>query len=604
MTVAKWHGVFTLICVVGLASSAPAEEQPPWFGRCAAAKCQDGMSRARKICASTTAAAFAIDRRDFEEFAFDAYFSLLEFKEDFDRRQLPAQEALAGENAEFFFDRGRVRAGRGEYDAAISDFNACLRLAPDSAMAYFARGNVRGEKKEYRRGIRDLDRCLRIEPRAAGAHGLRGAYWLTLDDADRALDDFDDFVRFDASATAHFWRALAWVRKSEWSRAKADLGRALRLEPEIAVYHVMLGNVRLSTRDDEGAIEAFNGALELAPDLNPAHAGRALAWARMGKSAKAAEDAARAGGLARRLADKPVSRGHAVRLQVKIEGNKYKYWLTWKGPATHDANAYRSGPLYVFSGDARGDRTSSAGAADGGQDFGAAPSDSSDRPSVVYRKQMRANELNTCAWELATSGDALRRDGAKAVAAAREACELTYWNDAACLDTLAAAYAEQEDFESAEKHQKQALQLWPVLLDGRRQGEERLKLYQTRQPYREGAAEVTAYAASQPPLSEDEQRAKDLNDQAWHWATARYAAHRDGVKAVEAAREACELTHWKDTACLDTLAAAYAECGDFESADKYQTWALEAWPKGKPGRQAAERRHALYRDRQPFHPGE
>jgi hypothetical protein len=37
--------------------------------------------------------------------------------------------------------------------------------------------------------------------------------------------------------------------------------------------------------------------------------------------------------------------------------------------------------------------------------------------------------------------------------------------------------------------------------------------------------------------------------------------------------------------------------------DKYQTWALEAWPKGNPGREAAERRHALYRDRQPFHLG-
>ena len=82
--------------------------------------------------------------------------------------------------------RGRVRASRGEYDLAVSDFNACLRLEPNNAIALFTRALAWGEKREYYRGIRDLDRGLRIELRAAEAYRIRGMYWLTLNNVDRA----------------------------------------------------------------------------------------------------------------------------------------------------------------------------------------------------------------------------------------------------------------------------------------------------------------------------------------------------------------------------------------------------------------------------------
>jgi Flp pilus assembly protein TadD len=62
---------------------------------------------------------------------------------------------------------------------------------------------------------------------------------------------------------------------------------------------------------------------------------------------------------------------------------------------------------------------------------------------------------------------------------------------------------------------------------------------------------------------------------AWTWATCPVARLRDGQRAIAAATRACELSDWKDAVSLATLAAAYAEAGDFAQAVAWQTRAGE-----------------------------
>jgi tetratricopeptide (TPR) repeat protein len=65
-------------------------------------------------------------------------------------------------------------------------------------------------------------------------------------------------------------------------------------------------------------------------------------------------------------------------------------------------------------------------------------------------------------------------------------------------------------------------------------------------------------------------------------ATCHEASFRNGKWAMDEATQACELTHWEDPDCLDTIAAAYAETGDFASAVKWQTQAIERLGQGAP----------------------
>jgi tetratricopeptide (TPR) repeat protein len=75
-------------------------------------------------------------------------------------------------------------------------------------------------------------------------------------------------------------------------------------------------------------------------------------------------------------------------------------------------------------------------------------------------------------------------------------------------------------------------------------------------------------------------------------------AFRDGAQAVRDAERACELTKRKDAGCLDTLAAAYAETGDFDRAAVTAQGAVLLAPReDKPDYRARLR---MYLAREPY----
>ena len=90
------------------------------------------------------------------------------------------------------------------------------------------------------------------------------------------------------------------------------------------------------------------------------------------------------------------------------------------------------------------------------------------------------------------------------------------------------------------------------------------------------------------------------NAMAWFLATCPNKVGRDGRQAISAARKACELTEWKNWGYVDTLAAAFAEGGDFDQAIKYQTQALEGKDISEQNRSGMKKRLALYQNKKPY----
>ncbi|MGH7194615.1 MAG: hypothetical protein ACREJM_13945, partial [Candidatus Saccharimonadales bacterium] len=94
-------------------------------------------------------------------------------------------------------------------------------------------------------------------------------------------------------------------------------------------------------------------------------------------------------------------------------------------------------------------------------------------------------------------------------------------------------------------------------------------------------------------------QATTLNNAAWRMATSPDERYLNGERAVELATEACELTEWKRAADIDTLAAAYAEAGDFEEAIRWQMKAVELSVE-QSMKKEAQARLELYREHRPY----
>jgi hypothetical protein len=63
---------------------------------------------------------------------------------------------------------------------------------------------------------------------------------------------------------------------------------------------------------------------------------------------------------------------------------------------------------------------------------------------------------------------------------------------------------------------------------------------------------------------------------------------RDGKRAIELARLACEVTEFKQAHILSTLAAGYAETGDFDTAITWSEKAVELGTGETKGQLAKE----------------
>jgi tetratricopeptide (TPR) repeat protein/membrane protease YdiL (CAAX protease family) len=99
-------------------------------------------------------------------------------------------------------------------------------------------------------------------------------------------------------------------------------------------------------------------------------------------------------------------------------------------------------------------------------------------------------------------------------------------------------------------------------------------------------------------LAVDPNSSAALNDLADLLSNCPQAKYRDGKKAIEYAKRACELTSWRDPFEIETLAASYAESGDFTLAVKWETKAIALLTP--PDRTNALLRLQLYQNHKPW----
>jgi tetratricopeptide (TPR) repeat protein len=274
--------------------------------------------------------------------------------------------------------------------------------------------------------------------RRANRHYRQALVHVGKGDHERAFKELSVSVELDpTSADAFCQRAELALRRSDPATAVSDFSQALRLRPGMSSALTGRGQAHLKLGRFDQAISDFTEALRLAPWEWQTFYRRGLAHAARKEHAQAVADFTEAIRLAPETPEPYLQRAlactHLGQFDQAILDYSEQVELNPQSPLAYNFRAR----LYHRQGNLAAALV--------------------DHQKAAELDPANPNTHCQLAWIWATCSDPKCRNGARAVAAATKACELTEWKKPHCLDALAAALAETGRFDEAVERQQQAL---------------------------------------------------------------------------------------------------------------------------------------------------
>jgi tetratricopeptide (TPR) repeat protein len=143
--------------------------------------------------------------------------------------------------------------GCGQYDRAIEDFDASIKLDPDYAYAFANRAQTYLNKGEYVRAVQDYGEAIRLKPALEGVWNGRCWTRAIIGELQAALADCNEALRLkpDVAATLDS-RGLTYLKMGQWDSALDDYSSALRIDPKLASSFYGRGLAKLKKGDTTG----------------------------------------------------------------------------------------------------------------------------------------------------------------------------------------------------------------------------------------------------------------------------------------------------------------------------------------------------------------
>jgi tetratricopeptide (TPR) repeat protein len=323
---------------------------------------------------------------------------------------------------------------QGKLDEAIVHYRQVAQIKPNDAEIYNNLGFVFATQGKLDEAIIQYRQALRINPNHAKARFNFGAAFQLQGKLDEAIMHYRQALQIEPNnPQTHFnlGSMLSALGKSD--EAIMHYRQVLQIKPNEVQTHFNLGSLlQLQGKSDE-AIMHYRRAVQISPNNAKIHFNLGAVLQSQGKLDEAIMDYRRALQIVPNQAKVHYSLGEALRLQGKTDE-----------AITHYRRAAQSKPDLVLA-------------------------------------------HNNLAWILATHPDPKVRNEKQAIEFAERAAELTNYQDASVLDTLAVAQAGTGQFDQAVSTAQKAIKL-----ASKAQNNElvtviskRLQLYQQKKPYQE-----------------------------------------------------------------------------------------------------------------------
>ncbi len=365
-------------------------------------------------------------------------------------------------SASLRFGAGRVS----RREAAVTELNRLLRSNLGKALPYVERAQSCYAKGDYSGTIKAISRAIKIEPKNANLLSFRASVYWAQGEYDKAIADYTQIIKLNPeSGVGYRLRGEAYNSTGHLQHALADFAMAIKRQPREAENYFERSGVYQKQNQIRLALKDINRAIKLDPNRARFIADRALLYESMGDYDRAIADCNR-----------------LIKLNPAGPGGygcrSHQYMMKGElGKAIADLGKWeRADPgnwQVVYSRaklEVQANHWNKARA---------------ELLKLAQFPDVAADDADWAALILSSGPNNEVRDGKAAIALATRACQQTGWKNADYVATLAAAYAEAGDFDSAIKWQRRAIQIAevsePYVVDDFKYA---LSLFEHRQPFR------------------------------------------------------------------------------------------------------------------------
>jgi tetratricopeptide (TPR) repeat protein len=415
---------------------------------------------------------------------------------------------LSPKQPQAFFETAKLNLlPGGDRQKARAALDKTIELAGDDATlradALLRRSTLRSEAKQR---LADLDEAIRALPGNFVLLAARAQAQADSGHSDAAIADFDKAIAADPKQVLTYQRKLdLLVKLKKWPEALATLEKGHVAVPDNIEFLVARAQIFVSQSSFKAAAEELTRALAINGSNLPILELRAALYQQLGEKAKALAD------IEKILQVKPdlpnAIKLRALRAVLLAEVGKGDAAIE-EMQRLHKANPKDSvvmlqmGMLYsnlkkydkaievytAILASHPDDVEAMRGRGDAYLNGGHRVEAEADYERALKLQPHDLGILNNFAWVLATAPEDKLRDGHRAVAMANDACRQTDYKQDYILSTLAAAYAEIGDFESARKWATKAVDVEPSPnAEPSRKDElkKELESYRANKPWRE-----------------------------------------------------------------------------------------------------------------------
>ena len=146
---------------------------------------------------------------------------------------------------------------------AFMEFIKAVEYNPNEKTYHYALGHVYFNMSKFNDAVKEYSNALNIDPMYGDAHNALGAVYGKMELWDDAVSEYQkalDNPEYTTPQWARFNLGIAYFKKDDYQSARTEFNEAVKIQPEVAVFHLWLGHTYMKMDMTKDAIAAYEEA--------------------------------------------------------------------------------------------------------------------------------------------------------------------------------------------------------------------------------------------------------------------------------------------------------------------------------------------------------